>query len=803
MLLIDPAGGSWADARVRDLPRLLRAGDLLVVNDAATLPASLHGRDGAGRPIELRLLGPDSDAGRCWPAVVFGAGDWRARTEDRPPPPTLAEGETLQLGGLRARVCSVSPESRRLVRVAFEQDGAAFWSGLYAAGRPVQYSHLAAPVALWDVQTAYASRPWAAEMPSAGRPLTWGLLLDLRRRGVGLSAVTSGAGLSATGEESLDARLPLPERFEVGAETARAVRDASGAGGRIVAVGTSVVRALEAAALDGSLRARGGVTDLRIGPGSALRVVDGLLTGVHEPGSSHFDLMAAFAPRSVLEAAVRHAEEVGYLAHEFGDSMLVLSEAPRRPRLRSSPAPPRLSVVLATEYPRRGSRGSRARDETGSKPPPCARSNRRLPMLQYVPCLAMLLTAASASANWPQWRGPTGDGVSPEKGLPLKWTAQDNVAWKLPLPGVSGSTPVVWGERLFLHVAEGQDLMLWCVDRGKGTVLWKKTVGTGNYKSRKGDASSPSPVTDGKSVFLITGTGALKAFDMDGRELWARDLQKDYGAFGLNWGYASSPLLFEGALYVQVLHGMKTDDPSYVLRIDAATGKNVWKVERPTDAVRESPDAYTTPVVVRRSGKTEIVVSGGDYVTGHDPGTGKELWRAGGLNPDRDPFYRVVASPVVLGDLVYVPSRVRPLLAIRAGGSGNVTETHRVWSFDRGPDVPTPVSDGTYLYVVSDNGTFWCLDAKTGKPMANQQRVAPGTYSSSPVLADGRIYVTNEDGTTSVVKAGPQFELLAENPLGEHTLSSPAIAGGRIFIRTGQHLYAIGKGSGDKAAASR
>jgi S-adenosylmethionine:tRNA ribosyltransferase-isomerase len=341
MLVIDPRGGSWRDARVSDLPKLLRASDLLVVNDAATLPASLHGRDGAGRPIELRLLGPDSDDGRCWPAVVFGAGDWRARTEHRPPPPALAAGDTLQLGGLRARVCSVSQDSARLVRIAFEQQGAAFWSGLYSAGRPVQYSHLAAPVALWDVQTVYASRPWAAEMPSAGRPLTWGLLLELRRRGVRLAAVTSGAGLSATGEESLDARLPMPERFEVGAETARAVRNARKAGARIVAVGTSVVRALESAAREhGVVRACEGVTDLRIGGESRLRVVDGLLTGVHEPGSSHFDLMAAFAPRAVLESAVRHAEEDGYLAHEFGDSMLVLPEGPiSSARLRSSPAP--------------------------------------------------------------------------------------------------------------------------------------------------------------------------------------------------------------------------------------------------------------------------------------------------------------------------------------------------------------------------------------------------------------------------------------------------------------------------------
>src|SRR5687767_11410794 len=338
-------------------------------------------------------------------------------------------------------------------------------------------------------------------------------------------------------------------------------------------------------------------------------------------------------------------------------------------------------------------------------------------------CLAALLLPVCASANWPQWRGPALNGVSAERNLPLKWTAAENVAWKLAMPDRSGSTPIVWGDRLFLNVAEGDDLSLWCVDRAKGAAVWKRPLGAGNKRMRKHNMSSPSPVTDGKSVWVMTGTGVLKSFDFEGRELWTRDIQKDYGQFGLNWGYASSPLLHEDSLYVQVLHGMNTDDPSYVMKIDKKAGKTLWKVDRPTDAVRESPDSYTTPALVRRGKDAEIVVSGGDCVTGHDPATGKELWRANGLNPEKNPFYRVVASPVVLGELVVVPTRVKPLLALKAGGRGDVTQSHKVYSYDNGPDVPTPVSDGTHLYIVNDKGIVYCLEARTGKEVYREQRL--------------------------------------------------------------------------------
>ena len=409
-------------------------------------------------------------------------------------------------------------------------------------------------------------------------------------------------------------------------------------------------------------------------------------------------------------------------------------------------------------------------------------------------CALVVLGATLEAENWPQWRGPSLNGVSGETGLPLRWSRTEHIAWKLELPAWSGSTPAVWGDRIFLNVAEGRDLSLWAVDRARGTVLWKRTLGGGNTRMQKQNMSSPSPVTDGRGVWIMTGTGILKGFDFSGRELWARDIQQEYGRFGLQWGYASSPLLYEDSLYVQVLHGMRTDDPSYLLRIDKTDGRTLWRVERPTRARLESPDAYTTPALLRYGSTTEIVITGGDVVTGHDPGDGRELWRADGLNPTGNGSFRIVASPVVHGDLIFAPSRERPLLALKPGGRGDVTRSHVLWTFNNGPDVPTPVTDGTYFYAINDRGIMWCLDAKTGKEIYGRQRLPPATYSGSPVLADGRIYITSEDGVTVVVKAGSQFEVLAENDLGEYTLSSPAISNGQIFIRTESFLYAIGKG---------
>src|SRR5262245_56179709 len=390
---------------------------------------------------------------------------------------------------------------------------------------------------------------------------------------------------------------------------------------------------------------------------------------------------------------------------------------------------------------------------------------RRLALM----CVLSLLASVSLLANWPAWRGPTADGVSTEAGLPTTWSATENIAWKLALPAYSGSTPIIWGDTVFLNIATASNtgaLELWAVDRNTQAVSWKRPIAGGNHIERKQNMSSPSPVTDGRHVWVMTGVGILKSFDFAGKEIWSRDIQTDYGRFGLNWGYASSPLLHENALYVQVLHGMKTDDTPYVMKIDAASGKTLWKVERPTDAQVESPDSYTTPALLRYDGKTEIVITGGDVVTGHDPATGKELWRADILNPNDDRNYRIVASPVIAGGLILAPTRNNPLAAIRPGGSGDISRSHVVWTFARGPDVPTPVSDGTYVYAVVDTGVVYCLNLKTGQLVYGPERLPPGTYSASPVLADGKIYVTTENtGVTTVFKPGPKFEILASNSL--------------------------------------
>jgi S-adenosylmethionine:tRNA ribosyltransferase-isomerase len=339
LLVIDPASGRFAERRAAELPQLLRHGDLVVVNDAATLPASLAGRDPRGEPIELRLIARRGAAE--FQAVLFGTGDWRQRTEDRPAPRRVRPGDRLQFGGpandvgpapgapeLAAAVLAVSPLSPRLLEVRFDRDGAALWAALYRLGRVVQYAHLARPLPLWAVQNVYAGRPWAFEMPSAGRTLSWQLLLDLRRRGVALGSLTHAAGLSATGDPLLDARLPLPEAFELPAATVAAIQRTRQSGGRVVAVGTTVVRALEGAhRRPGGLRPGPGETDLHIGPATRPAVVDGLVSGLHAPGESHFALLSAFAAPALLAEAARFAGQRGFRSHELGDVTLVLAGA--------------------------------------------------------------------------------------------------------------------------------------------------------------------------------------------------------------------------------------------------------------------------------------------------------------------------------------------------------------------------------------------------------------------------------------------------------------------------------------------
>lgn len=333
--LVVHADGTTSAMSARDLASAFAPGDLLVLNDAATMPASLGAHDARGSRIELRLAANRGTA-RTWTAALLGAGDWRMPTERRPPPPPVRPGERLIVDGrdgLVAIVERVHPLSPRLVDVCFDlplRRGAAddaIWSALYRSGRPVQYAHVTDALALWDVQNAWAVRPWAVEMPSAGRALDVDLLAALRARGVAIAFVTHAAGLSAVGDAAIDAALPLPERYEVPAETLAAIARAT----RVVAVGTSVARALESAAASGSSI---GITDLLLGPGSRRRIVDGILTGVHERETSHHSLLESFVSTAVLDEAARASVERGFLGHEFGDVWLIWGEP--RDRIRAT-----------------------------------------------------------------------------------------------------------------------------------------------------------------------------------------------------------------------------------------------------------------------------------------------------------------------------------------------------------------------------------------------------------------------------------------------------------------------------------
>ena len=443
-----------------------------------------------------------------------------------------------------------------------------------------------------------------------------------------------------------------------------------------------------------------------------------------------------------------------------------------------------------------------------------------------------LSLVSTAVANWPQWRGPHFNGSSTSaSGLAVEWTTDKNVVWRAALPSWSAATPAVWENIIFVTSAQSgfgdlqqfgrgrgargrgrdrrrpgatrpepgtipsarpDDIVLIAVRRKDGAILWQRTLGSGNRIFRKQNLASPSPITDGTHVWALTGGGDLACYALNGARVWYRNLQEDYGPFGLNHGYASSPRLHGGRLYLQVLHGMKTEAPSYVFAVDPRTGKTLWKVDRPTDAEAESPDDYSTPLIVTVGGTEQLVISGGDYVTGHDLGSGKELWRMGGFNPGNERFYRTIASSINIGETIFTPStRGNPFIAFKAGGEGWLSDSATVWKNAWGADVPTPTTDGKRIFVVTDRGVLNVLDPKTGELLVERVRLEPGTYSSSPLLADGKLYATNEEGMTTVVGVESGYEILATNPLDSHTLASPIAVDDQIFIRTAGHLYCI------------
>lgn len=324
LLWHDGRTGRFGAGGIDVLPELLEPGDVLVLNDAATIPGSLPAETADGQPLEVRLIVRDGPS--AWTVALFGAGDWRTPTEHRRAPPALAIGDALVFpGSIRAEVIERRYGIPRLLRLRFEAGAEVLSHALFGGGRPVQYSYLARELEVSEVQTPYASAPWAVEMPSAGRPLSWRRLRALQRRGVEIASLTHAAGLSSIGDAELDQVLPLPEPYLIPEATVALIRAARSRGRRVVAVGTTVVRALEAAALDpAGLRAGAGVAELKIGPSHRRAVVDGILSGTHEPGSSHFSLLTAFAAEPVLRGLTEEAARLGHLGHEFGDTVLLL-----------------------------------------------------------------------------------------------------------------------------------------------------------------------------------------------------------------------------------------------------------------------------------------------------------------------------------------------------------------------------------------------------------------------------------------------------------------------------------------------
>ncbi|MDP7014555.1 MAG: PQQ-binding-like beta-propeller repeat protein [Pirellulaceae bacterium] len=400
-------------------------------------------------------------------------------------------------------------------------------------------------------------------------------------------------------------------------------------------------------------------------------------------------------------------------------------------------------------------------------------------------------SAGEAKENWPQWRGPAMNGVAVGKGYPVKWSAEENVVWKYKLPGIGASTPAVWDDKIVLTGESGGMNSVLCLNRA-GKKLWETKLDKERpAKNRGASGSNPSPTTDGKHIFAYYKSGTLTCLDMAGESVWQKNIQKEYGADTLWWDLGTSPVLTKKHVVVAV---MQTGG-SYLAAFDKATGEVAWKQARELNAPGESAQSYTTPLVISNGDKELLIVLGADHVTAHDAATGKQIWVAGDLNPSGARNWRSISSPVISDGFVIAPyARGRSLTAIRLGGKGDVTKSHVVWEEGPSADVPTPVAAHGKVFVCTDRGSVMVKDIKTGKALA-QIEIPRSRQSiwSSPILADGHLYVTNQNGTTYVLKVGSKLELVSENKLEDYTIATPVFVDGRIYIRTDQHLHCIGK----------
>ena len=423
----------------------------------------------------------------------------------------------------------------------------------------------------------------------------------------------------------------------------------------------------------------------------------------------------------------------------------------------------------------------------------------------------VLLDTTSLASNWPQWRGPSGQGISEEKNLPTQWGVGKNIKWRTPLPGRGHSSPIVWGNRIFVTTAiEGEAVpgakavkhmmgdkeflhpdsigadkkhtfKVICLDRETGKILWEQTAFEGtpyDNRHRKSSYAASTPATDGNLVFAFFGTEGLYAYNMKGKLAWKADLGK-LGTVGMGTG--TSPILYKNLVLMQC--DEEGGGASFIVALDSKTGKEVWKTPRKVQV------SWATPMLVKTAKRTELITSGTETIISYDPATGKELWRHKGVESNAIP------SPVANGEMVFVtagfPTKVA--MAINLGGAGDLADTV-VWKYSKGTAyVPSPILYGDYLYLTTDRGILTCLDARTGEVKYEGGRVpVPATFTASPVAFDGKILMTSEDGDTFMVKAGPTHEILATNSVGEPVYASPAIADGRIFIRGEKNLYAIG-----------
>jgi len=393
----------------------------------------------------------------------------------------------------------------------------------------------------------------------------------------------------------------------------------------------------------------------------------------------------------------------------------------------------------------------------------------------------MLAVEGEGARYWSRWRGPSGQGLVSGSGYADTWSATQNILWKTPVPGRGNSSPVVWRDRIFLTAEYdgGRRLSVLAFRRADGARLWEVFAPggrTGSAHFKNGHASA-TPLTDGERVYASFGTRGLLALDLDGKVLWFRDL----GPMNAYHGTAGSPLLYRDRV---ILYQDSSD--AFVGAFDARTGAPIWRTRRDANV------GWGTPVAIAAGDHDEIIVNGQSRVAAYDPDTGRELWTCGGTT------YEVIPTPVVGSGMVFCASgRAGPTLAIRPGGRGDVSRSHLAWTSPRGsPFVPSPLLLEDYLYMVNDMASIaTCIEAATGRTMW-QGRLGVAQregFSASPVAVDGKVFFTNDDGETFVLRAGPTFELLHVNRIGESTLASPALVDGRWYIRTDRNLMAIGR----------